>query len=471
MLRNIYLIFRRDYLSYVRAWGFWLGLASLPLFMLIGAGMAAAVSNASPQRYFAVVETDGHVSKAIAAKFARDAEAIAELADETLAAAGVPGGVSGSGQEAARAPVPSSRFTEVPAPAPDIEALRPYLLGEKLVSGPEGEKPLFAVFITKPGTRDVEYWSADVTIGDLRMTAETALRNAGRIEALSAAGLPRDFLDKTDDAAPAVLERRVRELSAAGVESSEVSLADRMPRFVSMGLSYLLWLMIFSVIQYLLMGTIEERGNKIFDALLTSVRVPELLTGKLLAVFGVTSTMMAVWGSFFVVAVIVAASAVPEFAAALGTLRDALLDPKMFLTALVCFVLGYVLYGSVFLALGALCDTIQEAQTVLSPIMILLMLPMFAIVIAFNDPASPVIEMASWVPLFTPFLLILRMPYDPPLWEILLQIGLMALTTLIVVWFATKVYRAGAVNGATAGSAMAGLKRMFGGKAKASTAK
>ncbi len=466
MLRNIYLIFRRDYLSYVRAWGFWLGLASLPIFMMIGAGMAAAVANSSPQRYYAVVETDGRVSQALRTKFASEAEEMRELTRELTERAGVETGAMG----AMRHDLPQKdRFIEVPAPATTIEALRPYLLGEKMVSGPVGEKPLFAAFIVNPGTRDVEYWSTDVSVGDLRFSAESALKKSARQAALTQAGLPADFLDKTDDAAPAVLERLVRDGGAAEAQSAEVSLADRMPRYVSLGLSYLLWLMIFSVIQYLLMGTIEERGNKIFDALLTSVRVPELLTGKLLAVFGVTSTMMLVWGAFSLGGLFFAASAIPEFGDGFGAMTATLFDPKMIFTALICFVLGYVLYGSVFLALGALCDTIQEAQTVLSPMMILLMLPMFAIIIAFNDPGSPVIEAASWIPLFTPFLLILRIPNDPPMWEILLQIGLMALTTFVIVWFATKVYRAGAVNGATAGSAMAGLKRMFGRKAKAAS--
>lgn len=462
MLRNIYLIFRRDYLSYVRAWGFWLGLASLPLFMLIGAAMAAAVSNATPQRYYAVVETDGRVSQALRNRFDKDMAETLALAQRSLESAGVD-----AGETLARADLPQrERFIEVAPPAAGIEALTPYLLGEKLVSGPLGEKPLFAVFIVTPGTHDVAYWSADVSVADLRLAAESALRASARQQALGAAGLPADFLDKTDASAPAILERRVREAGAGETQSAEVSLADRMPRYAALGLSYLLWLMIFSVIQYLLMGTIEERGNKIFDALLTSVRVPELLTGKLLAVFGVTSTMMAVWGVFGLGGMMLAASAVPDMSEGTAAVTGTLLNPKMFLTAIVCFVLGYVLYGSVFLALGALCDTIQEAQTVLSPMMILLMLPMFAIIIAFNDPGSPVIEAASWIPLFTPFLLILRIPNDPPVWEILLQIGLMALTTAVIVWFASKVYRAGAVNGATAGSAMAGLKRMFGRKAK-----
>jgi len=225
--------------------------------------------------------------------------------------------------------------------------------------------------------------------------------------------------------------------------------------------------MVFSIIQYLLMGTIEERSNKIFDTLLTSVKLPELLAGKLLAVFAVTSTMMLSWGLFVGAASTIAASQSPALVQMIDPFMAAVTNPGLIVPALISFVLGYVLYGAIFMALGSLCDTIQEAQTLLSPMMILLMLPMFAIFVAFQDPGSPIVDYASWVPLFTPFLLILRIPQDPPLWEILAQMGLMAVTTALIVWGATKVYRAGAVHGAGIGDLVGMVKSSMGIKPKA----
>ena len=94
--------------------------------------------------------------------------------------------------------------------------------------------------------------------------------------------------------------------------------------------------------------------------------------------------------------------------------------------------------------------------------MILLMLPMFAIFMAFQDPGSPLIDIASWIPFFTPFILILRMPHDPPMWEVIAQMAIMAATTALILWLATKVYRAGAVHGAGIGDMGSALKRMIG---------
>jgi ABC-2 type transport system permease protein len=93
--------------------------------------------------------------------------------------------------------------------------------------------------------------------------------------------------------------------------------------------------------------------------------------------------------------------------------------------------------------------------------MILLMLPMFAIFIAFQDPGSPIIDVASWIPVFTPFLLILRMPHNPPMWEIIAQMLIMAVTAATILWLATKVYRAGAIHGAGIGDLGGVFKRLF----------
>ena len=68
-MRNILLIFRRDYLGYVKAWGFWLSLAAVPMFMIIGAALAAFAAQSSPVRYFAVIEPGSVYAEAIEAEF------------------------------------------------------------------------------------------------------------------------------------------------------------------------------------------------------------------------------------------------------------------------------------------------------------------------------------------------------------------------------------------------------------------
>tara|TARA_R110002094_G_scaffold150150_5_gene138605 strand:+ start:468 stop:1856 length:1389 start_codon:yes stop_codon:yes gene_type:complete len=458
-MRNVYLIFRRDYLGYVKAWGFWLSLAAVPLFMLIGGTFAVFAAKSSPVRYYAVVEPASIYASAIEAEFVQDDEAATQQARD-LAATMDLRTEHQAALESTDAATPR-KFILVPAPASSIDALRPYLMGERLVSGPLGDKPLFAVFIPSADGTSLEYWSDDVNVGTLRAVAANAMRRLARQDALSEAGLGPDFLAEVDANALKVPAHRIRAVAEQTTTGSKVTMADKAPVYVAGGLAYFLWLMIFSIIQYLLMGTIEERSNKIFDTLLTSVKLTELLAGKLLAVFAVTSTMMVSWGLFAFGASLFATSQIPGGASLLSPFLAAFANPSIIIPGLISFLLGYVMYGMIFMALGSLCDTIQEAQTLLSPMMILLMLPMFAIFIAFQDPGSPIIDIASWIPIFTPFLLILRMPHNPPMWEIIAQMLIMAVTALTILWLATKVYRAGAIHGAGIGDLGGVFKRMF----------
>jgi len=465
-MRNILLIFRRDYLGYVKAWGFWLSLAAVPLFMIIGAALATFAAQSSPVRYFAVVEPGSIYAEAIEAEFQRREQADAERASELVEQLDLPVPEESAPDTDPVDPA-SRKFIQVPAPATTIDGLRPYLLGERTVSGPLGDKPLFAAFILSEGGGELEYWSDDVNVDQLRYVAKSAMLRLARREALADAGLGEDFLKTVDAGAFDVPARRIRTVEEQDTTGAEVTMADRAPMFVAGGLAYFLWLMVFSIIQYLLMGTIEERSNKIFDTLLTSVKLPELLAGKLLAVFAVTSTMMLSWGLFAFAGGTIVSTQIPGVGNAIAPFMAALANPSIIVPGLISFLLGYIMYGMIFMALGSLCDTIQEAQTLLSPMMILLMLPMFAIFITFQDPGSPLVDIASWIPFFTPFLLILRMPQDPPLWEVLAQMGLMAAFALLILWLSTKVYRAGAVHGAGIGDMGGMVKRMIGLKGKA----
>lgn len=465
-MRNILLIFRRDYLGYVKAWGFWLSLAAVPLFMIIGAALATFAAQSSPVRYFAVVEPGSIYAEAIEAEFQRREQADAERASELVEQLDLPVPEESAPDTDPVDPA-SRKFIQVPAPATTIDGLRPYLLGERTVSGPLGDKPLFAAFILSEDGGELEYWSDDVNVDQLRYVAKSAMLRLARREALADAGLGEDFLKTVDAGAFDVPARRIRTVEEQDTTGAEVTMADRAPMFVAGGLAYFLWLMVFSIIQYLLMGTIEERSNKIFDTLLTSVKLPELLAGKLLAVFAVTSTMMLSWGLFAFAGGTIVSTQIPGVGNAIAPFMAALANPSIIVPGLISFLLGYIMYGMIFMALGSLCDTIQEAQTLLSPMMILLMLPMFAIFITFQDPGSPLVDIASWIPFFTPFLLILRMPQDPPLWEVLAQMGLMAAFALLILWLSTKVYRAGAVHGAGIGDMGGMVKRMIGLKGKA----
>ncbi len=463
-MHGIYLVTRRDYLGYVSAWGFWLGLLFTPIILLIFMFAPTFAESSQPTRYFTVLESDTAFSDELRAEMdkikARQALAlldpVAELQgsksdkQDMFNAARSKGATIDEAFKSAGGNLSILRaqqdFIEINPPADTIEGLQPYLIGEKLIPTPAGNKPLFAAFYLNPVTDDIEYWSENLQNRVLIDRALAAEKNIQLDRALGAASLDRSLLIRATDSMRDIVQQRPGDTQPG--QSSEVTLSDRAPFIVSIMMAFTLWFLIFSVINYLLMGTIEERSNKIFDSLLTSVKLRSLLAGKLLAVLLLSLTLMAFWGLGSLCLTILAREHIPsELSDAFSPLITAASNPVLFGPAIVSFILGYLMYGALFLALGSLCDTIQEAQTLMTPLFVLLMAPLLMLIFAIEDANSPFIQIMAWVPLFTPFLLILRIPTDPSLWEIAAQLGLMFVVTLLILYLATRVYRAGAVHG------------------------
>ncbi|WP_300377957.1 ABC transporter permease [Henriciella sp.] len=468
MMRSIYLVARRDYLGYVQAWGFWLGLLLTPVLMGVGMMAPSWAAASQPTRYYTVIEDGNAFAEVLRSELDKEREQVARMtldplavmnnetseAIETFDAAldeGASVEVALERAGGSTVDLPQSDFIYVEPPARTSEALQPYLLGERSIETPNGPQTLFAAIFVPEGDGEIEYWSENITAQSLRGKVQAAEQTLTERRVFEEAGVSPRILNEAENRARTVSEKRARPPSAAGA-GAQVTLADRAPFFAAVMMAFLLWFLIFSVVNYLLMGTIEERSNKIFDSLLTSVKLPHMLAGKLLAVLAVALTLMAVWAIGAAVVVNMFSSAMPaDMRETLFTVISAVARPSLLVPAVLSFVLGYLMYGAVFLALGSLCDTIQEAQTLMTPLIVLLMVPMFMIVVAINDAESPILSVMSWVPVFTPFLLILRVPAGPPLWEVAGLLVLMIAATLLVLWLAARVYRAGAVHGAGVG--------------------
>lgn len=480
-MHSTYLVTRRDYLGYVSAWGFWLGLLFTPLILGIFMLAPTLAQNSQPTRYFTVIESGTEFTDALRREMDKSAARTARVMLDPVAAAqeedseklkafdtardkgetSLDAFVSAGGDPSI---LPKQDFVEIAPPTRNIEQLAPFLLGQQLLETDEGPQPLFAAFIINDATNEIEYWSENLQAQALIGSARNAERDIKLDAALAGVNIDRKLLEDAASARRDVKQQRVR-VGAQVEAASEVTMADRAPFIVSIMMAFSLWFLIFSVINYLLMGTIEERSNKIFDSLLTSVKLPNLLAGKLIAVLLLALTLMTFWGLFSTTAAFFFADSIPADAASnLNIVMSAAANLGLVIPALISFVLGYLMFGSLFLALGSLCDTIQEAQTLMTPLFVMLMAPLAMLAFAVQDADSALIQIMSWVPVFTPFLLILRIPTEPPLWEVLAQLGLMAVTTVIILYLATRVYRAGAVHGAGVSDVWAFFGKMVPGK-------
>jgi ABC-2 type transport system permease protein len=214
---------------------------------------------------------------------------------------------------------------------------------------------------------------------------------------------------------------------------------------------------VFSVANMLLSGVIEEKSNKILDTILTSVSPIQLLTGKLLGVAAVSLTLFLFWGALGGTLLSFAAERASE--SIFGQIAAAFLEPRLIAAFVIGFVAGYLMYGAIFLALGSLCESIQEAQTLLGPVALVLAVPMLLITPALDNPNAPIIEAASWIPIFTPFLLLVRAPSGLDWLEIAGMGGVMIAAVVVILWLAARVFRAGVVN-------QVSVTSLFGRKAK-----
>lgn len=460
----IFLVARRDYFAYIGAWGFWLSLITAPLIIAALMFAPLLLARAEPPRLLAIVAEQpadaAHVTEAFVRLARNDARneirayiaATAPALEPEISAAFDAAETREAGISAAREiiarrapralaafPQPSPRYVIAPAPTQDVQTLRTYLDGSRTL--PDGRALFGALNIRRDnGAPVIEYWSTNLSHDEPSAIAQRSMRLAMQREALTAQGLAPSEADRLEGFNPRIVQFDPRPSTG----SAEVTARQRAPAFAALALTFILWSVVFSVANMLLSGVIEERSNKILDTILTSVTPMELLMGKLLGVAAVSATLFLFWGALGGALLTTAATQLGD--SVFGQVAAAFLEPRLLVAFLVGFVAGYLMYGAIFLALGSLCESIQEAQTLLGPVALVLAIPMMLVMPALDNPNAPIIQSASWVPLFTPFLMLMRAPAGLSWVEIAGQGALMVVAVIVVLWLASRVFKAGVVD-------------------------
>ncbi|HKI33019.1 MAG TPA: ABC transporter permease [Gemmataceae bacterium] len=227
-----------------------------------------------------------------------------------------------------------------------------------------------------------------------------------------------------------------RGLSARDPRTGEIhdgAEANRLASFFApAGLVMLMFMMIFVGATPLMQGVIEEKSQRIAEVLLGSVRPFPLMLGKLLGTVGVATTLAVVYlgGAY---------AAARHF----GVTEH--LPARLIAWFLVYQTLGVLMYGSLFIAVGAACTSAQETQTMLLPVMLVAMMPLFVMTNVIMEPDGPLATGASLLPTAAPMLMLARLSVSPglPLWQPLLGVVLVLLATLLCVWAAGRIFRVG----------------------------
>jgi ABC-2 type transport system permease protein len=201
----------------------------------------------------------------------------------------------------------------------------------------------------------------------------------------------------------------------------------------------LLWMVILTGAGILLNSVIEEKSSRILEVLLSSASAPEIMGGKILGVAAVTGTILAFWMS---IAAGLIAFASPGI---LGDLVGVFASHGRWAYFGLYFAGGYLMFATLYVTVGAFCETSREAQTLMGPMMIVMSIPLLFMSQALQHPDAPLLRTLSWVPLFTPFMMAARAASDPPLWEILATGAMMFAITGLELWVAVPAFKSGAL--------------------------
>lgn len=250
--------------------------------------------------------------------------------------------------------------------------------------------------------------------------------------------------------------------------SGEESLKGLNEIKIAIGGAFGYLIMMFIVIygNMVMRSVIEEKTNRIIEIIISSVKPFQLMMGKIIGTSLAGILQFLIWAIiglglflgaslFFGVNLGPTSKVPPEVMqaaqheiASTAQLYIAELWNLPIGTLLTCFVIyfigGYFLYSSFYAAIGAAVDNETDSQQFLLPIIMPLILGVYiGFFTVINDPHGTVATIFSIVPLTSPIVMLMRIPFGVPLWQILLSMVLLFGTFLLVVWFASKIYRVG----------------------------
>ncbi|WP_428407452.1 ABC transporter permease [Hyphococcus sp.] len=488
-MKQVLLIAWREYKQYVFSRGFLIFLVMFPVGLAALTAAMGLAERTKPVRAFVVFDQTGQYADEIDREVARRhglstlnawniylaANAPADAA-ENLPEPFAPGSVSDArvraveeagGYDAAEAAAaeilrpgappftaPRAQFERVAGPAALAgagsleeaeEILRPYLLEERRIPRGDGTSAaLFAAVMIPEGfgaanandedAPSAQYWSRNLTDTALEDLVGNALDAALKRQAAEALGLPRAALDDVAAiSAPFNAYRPDRE-----AEEAQLDMSDRIETLMPAALTYMLLVIIFGVGNLLLTNTIEERSNKIVEILLSSVTAGQLMMGKLLGIAAVGLTMPAI---FLVGGIAGSATLASSGGDVMGPVLASLFTSPLLLIYLFYFFCAYAIFAMIFLAIGAVSNSLQDAQSYMGPVMLLVFAPLPFMVMVFQNPNGFIASLLTWIPIYTPYAVMMRAAADPPLWEVVGATALMLAFAIVLVRFLGRIFR------------------------------
>ena len=254
-------------------------------------------------------------------------------------------------------------------------------------------------------------------------------------------------------------------LSEDGVTTSDSDIAS----VIGMLTTMLIYMFIFVSGAQVMNSIVQEKVNRIVEVMVCSVRPWELMWGKIIAVGLTCLTQMALWVvlTLLIVGVAIGVMDIPlegsqlampnaqQLADVSGQGLNSQFDSQYISSLLsidwgfvlvmfvVYFIGGYLLYSSLFAAIGASVDNEADTSQFMMPITIIVLFALYAGIYSAENPDGPLAFWCSMIPFTSPMVMMVRIPFDVPMWQLGLSLGLLALTIVGTIWLSAKIYRVG----------------------------
>src|SRR5216684_2175327 len=268
--------------------------------------------------------------------------------------------------------------------------------------------------------------------GDIftRETIENRLSNAVRDERLAEKNINQKDLREAN--------RRVILASTKIGEKGEekISGSGLVGFLVVFGFGFLIYMTVLLYGQMVLGAVVEEKETRIAEILFSSIRSFPLMMGKLVGVSLVALTQLGIWAMAFLI--------FSAWAAGGSSIKLPHIPLIMFVYFAGFFLMGFFIYATIYAVVGSMVTTTQEGGQLALPVVLMLVAGFYLSFNIIRSPSSPLAFWASMFPFFAPITMLVRIVTEtPPLWQILLSLGIGVVTIVGLVWVASRIYRIG----------------------------
>jgi ABC-2 type transport system permease protein len=209
--------------------------------------------------------------------------------------------------------------------------------------------------------------------------------------------------------------------------------------------TFLIYMFIFVYGAMVMQGVMEEKTNRIVEVIVSSVNPFDLMMGKLVGIGLVGLTQFGIWALIFLgfgLSGIALSGSFSLFQSINGLFASVNMTEVCFYFVLL-FIGGYLMYASLFAAIGAMVNSQEDTQQYMMPVTVLILFATYAGLFSAQNPDGPLAFWSSLIPFTSPIVMMVRIPFEVPRWQMLLSVALLALTVILIVKLAAKIYRVG----------------------------